>query len=102
MVLTNTQQQQETYMAVQNLIKYDPPKMLSLREAQIAGSTAHRLMSLRHMLTKASHGATLAVSSRREGGIQLSLSPVDTEALIALLIERDIAFLTGLNVETSD
>lgn len=84
----------------QNLIEYDPPKMLSLREVRVAGATANRLLNLRHSLRNLK-GGSLTIQTHN-GSQSLSLSLVDLQALIGLLIERDEAFLTGLNVETTE
>lgn len=77
---------------------YNPPKLLTEREVRLAGSTSHRLLSLRGTLRQGVASGTFTVSTSN-GTVSLPITSVDTEALIALLIERDEAFLTGLNIE---
>lgn len=84
----------------QNLIEYDPPKMLTLKEARVAGQVANRLTNLRDTLRNLDSGS-IAIKTRN-GTQSLSLPRDEVEAVIGLLIERDVALLTGLNVETGE
>lgn len=85
---------------VRNLIEYDPPKMLTLREARVAGQVANRLTNLRDTIHNLDSGSVTIKT--RNGTQSLTLPRDEIEAVIGLLIERDVALLTGLNVETSE
>lgn len=87
-------------MTVQNLIEYDPPKMLSMREARMAGATANRLLNLRHTLRQLESGSL--TMKTRNGTQSMSLTRNDLEAVMGLLMERDEQFLTGLNIEINE
>lgn len=81
-----------------DLIVYEAPKLLTEREVRIAGATSNRLCNLRGMLKMGVVDGAL-VSRTRNGSSSMTLPKEDIEALIALMIERDEAFLVGLNIE---
>ena len=81
-----------------NIVHYTPPKFMTEREARMAGQVSNRRISLRGALKQGLRGGSLHVSTEN-GSQSLALPSVDLEAVIALLIERDEAFLTGLNIE---
>lgn len=81
-----------------DIIPYVEPARLTEREARLAGQVSNRLCSLRGLLAQGVTGGSLTTQTRN-GTQSLSLVSVDVEALIALLKERDEAFLTGLNIE---
>jgi hypothetical protein len=88
-------------MTVQNLIEYDPPKMLSMREVRVAGATANRLTSLRGTLSSPIKGGSFVVSNL-SGTVSFALCDNDVMAILGLLTERDELFLMGLNVEITE
>jgi hypothetical protein len=81
------------------VVPYKEPARMTEREARLAGQTSNRLCSLRGFLKQGVAGGS-SLTVKTTNGIQsLALHGIDTEALIALLIERDEAFLIGLNIE---
>lgn len=82
-----------------DLIPYEgPPALLTEREARLAGSTSNRLLALRGMLDDEVQGGSITVKTTY-GTQSQTLTSVDTEALVAFLIERDEQLLIGLNIE---
>lgn len=73
--------------------------MLTEREARLAGITSTRLCSLRGALAATLKGATLSVQTVGGGTTHFPLLSEEGVALLALLRERDEAFLSGLNIE---
>ena len=84
-----------------DLIEYTPPRLLSLREVRRAGVTANRLVALRDALKSSIVGGTVTVKVS-SGGQEFHLIREDIEAVISLLAERDVAFLSALNIETTE
>ena len=83
------------------LIEYTPPRLLSLREVRRAGATANRLVALRGALKSRITGGTVTIKIEA-GGQVINLIREDMEAVISLLAERDVAFLSALNIETTE
>jgi hypothetical protein len=81
-----------------DLVPYVEPFRMTEREARTAGMTSNRLSGLRGSLRQGIKGGQLNVRTTN-GNLALALTMVDTEALVALLIERDEALLIGLNIE---
>lgn len=75
-----------------------PPGRLTEAEARVAGQTSNRLLSLRGMTATGVEGGSLTVKTRN-GSQSLAMTLVDIEALIALLVERDEAILTHLDIQ---
>jgi len=73
---------------------------LTLAEARRIGATANRLVNLRGLLADA-RGGSLTVNTR-SGAVSLTLDANDIIAALALLAERDVAFLSSFNVETNE
>jgi hypothetical protein len=88
-------------MTTKNLIKHDPPKMLSMREARMAGATANRLLSLRGALRQGLESGSVTLKTSN-GTQSITLPRNDLMAVVGLLVERDEHFLIGLNVEISE
>lgn len=85
-------------MTSKTLVKYNSPARITEREVRIAGVTSNRLLSLRGMLSQGIREGSIAV--RTTNGNQAITLPInEMEAVIALLIERDEAFLIGLDIE---
>lgn len=80
------------------LTEYDPPKFITEREVRIAGQTSNRLSALRGALTQGLRSGSIHLATSN-GSQSISLPQVDMEAVVGLLIERDEAFLIGLNIE---
>jgi hypothetical protein len=73
---------------------------LTEAEARRIGISAQRLAQLRDIRTHASRGATFTVQlGLYNGTAAFSLNSMEAEACIALLIEREAAFLTSFNVK---
>jgi hypothetical protein len=81
-----------------DLVIYKPPALLTEREARLAGATSNRLLSLRGFLKQGIKGGSVTAQTTN-GAQSLTLLLDELEAVIALLIERDEAFLIGLNIE---
>lgn len=69
-------------------------KRLTEAEVRIAGHASQRLLTLRTMLADIAKGGTLQT---RAGTLQLNST--DTQAVLALLIERDEQFLIQLDIQ---
>ena len=81
-----------------DLVLYEAPALLTEREVRIAGQTSNRLMSFRGFLKQRTTGGSLTISSAN-GSASVTLTKIDMEAILGLLIERDEQFLTALNIE---
>lgn len=75
-----------------------PKGRITEREVRAAGVTSNRRRNLIGALAQGIKGGSLTVSTRN-GSQSLALTSIDTEALIGLLLERDEAFLIGLDIE---
>lgn len=84
-----------------DLIPYDPPKLLTEREVRAAGVVSNRRANVRSMLDRKIRGASLTIKDARGTAdtLILNLPENDAEAVLALLLERDEQFLTSLNIE---
>lgn len=75
-------------------------EQLTEAEARRIGISAQRLAQLRDLRTHASRGASLTVQTGTYGGnVTFFLPSLEAEACIALLLEREVAFLTSFNVK---
>ena len=77
---------------------YTPPKRMTEREARLAGATSNMLLGLRGALSQGIAGGSLTIKTNN-GSQSITLKIAEVEALIGLLIERDEAFLIGLDIE---
>jgi hypothetical protein len=78
-------------------------EQLTEAEARRIGLAAMRLVQLKDLRTHASRGATFTVATGSYGGnVSFSIGSLDAEACIALLIEREAAFLTSFNVKLDE
>jgi hypothetical protein len=91
-------QLRQTEKPMNSIVPYKEPARLTEREARLAGQTSNRLCGLRGFLAQGVNSGSLTIQTKN-GAQSLTLSSVDTEALIGLLKERDEAFLIGLNIE---
>jgi len=85
---------------VNEIVPYDPPKLLTEREVRAAGVVSNRRSNIRYAL-EGVQSATLTVRDERGSALNLTLNlpKNDAEALLAFLVERDEQFLTALNIE---
>lgn len=81
-----------------DIVPYKEPPRLTEREVRIAGQVSNRLCNLRGAIRQGVKGGSITVQTRN-GVLSQSLPIIEIEALVALLIERDEAFLIGLNIE---
>jgi len=79
-----------------------PKGRLSEQEVRIAGITAQRLQTLRYLRDRCECGANLTVKGKGSVSSNLSLTKQDTYAVLSLLMERDAAFLIGLDIDVED
>lgn len=82
------------------MIPYDPPKLLTEREVRAAGVVSNRCANVRYALGNVK-AMTISVKDKRGAvyNLDLNLPENDAEAVLALLLERDEQFLTSLNIE---
>lgn len=71
---------------------------MKLAEALALGRSAQRLVNLSTAHARLSGGGSVTVKTT-DGNLTYALTGIDIEAVLALLIEREVAFLTPYNVE---
>ena len=81
-----------------DLVPYTPPARMTEKEVRIAGATSNRLCGLRGALSQGVEGGSLTFKTKN-GSQSQALTQSEIEALIDLLIERDEALLTGLDIQ---
>jgi hypothetical protein len=71
------------------------------QEARLVGISANRLDNLRHAIGSNPSGAGMAISCPSKATIALSLDRDATLAVLSLLAEREVVFLTSFDIEVS-